>query len=88
MTNERRLLGRISINPKICGGRPCIKGHRIMVEQILDFLASGVSLEELCGEQYFPSITLDDVLACIAFAARCVQNDEIHFSEELVTSKR
>lgn len=85
---EHALLKRISINPKICGGRPCIKGHRIMVEQILDFLASGVSADELCSKQYFPSLTLRDIQACILFANQFVRNEDIHFSEELAAARR
>jgi uncharacterized protein (DUF433 family) len=65
--DERALLKRISINPQVCGGRPCIKGHRIPVELILDFLASGVSPQQLCSKWY-PDLTLQDIYACIAFA--------------------
>ncbi len=86
--DERTLLERISINPTICSGRPCIKGHRIMVEQILDFLASGVLPRALCSEAYFPSLTLEDVLACIAFARQFVGSEDIHFFEELTAGRR
>jgi len=53
------------------------------VELILDYLASGVSPAELCGKDYFPSLTLDDIRASIAFANRFVRN-----FEELAASKR
>ena len=84
---ERALLKRISINPKICGGRPCIKGHRIMAEQILELLASGVSPEEICSS-WFPSLDVRDVYACVAFASQLVRNEDIHFAEELAFSRR
>lgn len=61
------LLARISINPNVCFGKPCIKGHRIWVSLILDMLADGVSVEELLLD--YPGIDRDDVLACIAYGA-------------------
>ena len=58
---------RIVINPEICHGKPCIKGTRIWVSLILDFLASGDSIEEILQE--YPQLTREDVLACIAYGA-------------------
>lgn len=60
------LLGRISIDPKVCFGKPCIKGRRIWVSLVLDFLASGMSIEEVMA-QY--DLERDDVLACIGYGA-------------------
>ena len=77
------ILEHISINPNICHGKPCIKGHRIMVWQILDLLAAGIKPEEIIGENYFPQITLQDVYACIAYANQLVKNEEVHFFEEI-----
>ncbi|HAH19586.1 MAG TPA: antitoxin [Candidatus Omnitrophica bacterium] len=79
----KNLLKHISINPNICHGKPCIRGHRIMVWQILDLLSSGIKPEEIISDNYFPQITLKDVYACIAYANQLVQNEEIHFFEEL-----
>ena len=61
------LLGRISVDPNICFGKPCIRGTRIWVSLILDFLASGDSIEEIL-EQY-PQLRRDDILAAIAYGA-------------------
>jgi uncharacterized protein (DUF433 family) len=61
------LLSRISIDPNICFGKPCIKGHRIWVSMILEYLAGGVSIEELLEE--YPGIEHEDILACIAYGA-------------------
>jgi len=61
------LLERISINPNICFGKPCIRGTRIWVSLILDFLASGTSVDELLSE--YPSLTIEDVRAAIAYGA-------------------
>jgi uncharacterized protein (DUF433 family) len=66
MTREE-LLSRISIDPQVCFGKPCIRGHRIWVSLVLDLLASGVTTPEVL-EQY-PGIEEADVLACIAYGA-------------------
>ncbi len=58
---------RISINPAVCFGKPCIKGTRIWVSLVLDFLASGDSIDTILAE--YPQLTRDDVLACIAYGA-------------------
>ena len=60
MTREQ-LLERIWIDPNRCGGKPCIRGHRIWVSLILDLLASGTSKQEIL-EQY-PGLTEEDILA-------------------------
>jgi len=63
MTREE-LLNRISINPQVCFGKPCIKGRRIWVSLVLDFLASGMSIEQIMKEY---DVEREDVLACIAY---------------------
>ena len=65
MTREE-LLGRISIDPKVCFGKPCIRGRRIWVSLVLDFLAGGMTVEQVM-EEY--DLTREDVLACIAYGA-------------------
>lgn len=65
--NRDELLTRISINPNICFGKPCIKGHRIWVSLILDFLASGMSIPDLLEE--YPGLEEADIYACIAYGA-------------------
>ncbi|EFA70836.1 hypothetical protein CEP10_16500 [Cylindrospermopsis raciborskii S07] len=65
--NRQELLNRISINPQICFGKPCIKGHRIWVSLILDFLASGMTIPEILEE--YPQLEPQDILACIAYGA-------------------
>jgi len=62
-----KLLDRISVNPNICFGKPCIKGTRIWVSLILDFLANGMSIEEILQE--YPHLTELDIRACIAYGA-------------------
>ena len=65
------LLERISIDPGICGGKPCIKGTRIWVSLILDFLAEGMSEADLLGE--YPRLCHEDVLAAIAYGAEAAR---------------
>ncbi|MGH7455647.1 MAG: DUF433 domain-containing protein [bacterium] len=57
---------RISIHPNVCHGQACIKGTRIPVHQIVLMLANGVTIEDLLQE--YPSITRDDILACLEYA--------------------
>ncbi|MBI2339933.1 MAG: DUF433 domain-containing protein [Deltaproteobacteria bacterium] len=66
MTRDE-LLKKISINPDICFGKPCIKGHRIWVSLILDLLADRMSVPEILQE--YPGLTEEDILACIAYGA-------------------
>ena len=66
MTREE-LLSRITINPAVCFGKPCVRGHRIWVSLILDFLASGATKEELL--ESYPFLEEADILACIAYGA-------------------
>jgi len=66
MTRDE-LLSRITINPNVCFGKPCIRGHRIWVSLILDFLASGMTAQEILAD--YPDLTQEDILACIAYGA-------------------
>ncbi len=61
------LLNRISVDPRICGGKPCVRGTRIWVSLLLDFLASGSSMEEILGQ--YPQLAWEDLLAAIAYGA-------------------
>ena len=61
------LLERISVDPNVCFGKPCIRGTRIWVSLLLDFLAAGASVEEILAD--YPHLTREDVLAAIAYGA-------------------
>jgi uncharacterized protein (DUF433 family) len=61
------LLKRISIDPEVCFGKPCIRGTRIWVSLILDLLADGTSTEQVLEE--YPALKRDDILASIAYGA-------------------
>lgn len=58
---------RITIEPGKCGGRPCIRGMRITVYDVLSYLASGMSEEEILKD--FPYLEADDIRACLVYAA-------------------
>jgi uncharacterized protein (DUF433 family) len=59
------LLDRISVNPNICFGKPCIKGTRIWVSLILDFLATGETFETIL--ENYPQLKREDILACLDY---------------------
>ena len=65
----------ITIEPGKRGGKPCIRGMRITVQDILEYLASGMSIEEILED--FPYLTRDDILASLSFAAH-KENTEIY----------
>ena len=61
------LLERITIDPAVCGGKPCLRGTRIWVSLLLDLLAGGMTEAEILAE--YPQLTHEDVLAAIAYGA-------------------
>jgi uncharacterized protein (DUF433 family) len=58
---------RITFNPDQCGGRPCIRGMRIRVKDVLDLLAAGVSEADILAD--YPYLEAEDIRACLAYAA-------------------
>ena len=63
---------RIIIDPEICNGKPIVRGTRITAATVLEFLAAGDSIEEVL--EGYPSLTREDIYACLDFAARLVRN--------------
>ncbi|MFW5723808.1 MAG: DUF433 domain-containing protein [Halochromatium sp.] len=61
-------LHRITIDPELCGGRPCIRGLRIRVKDVLDLLAAGASREEVLED--YPYLEPEDIVAVLQYAAR------------------
>lgn len=74
MINEA-LLGRITANPEIFGGKPIIRGMRISVELILSLLAQGEKPEAILVD--FPDLEADDLRACLAYAHAVIANDTL-----------
>jgi uncharacterized protein (DUF433 family) len=73
MATQSNLLERITFNPLQCGGRPCIRGMRIRVSDVLDLLAAGATREEILAD--YPYLESDDITAALQFAAR--QSDHL-----------
>ncbi len=67
MGRREELLQRISIDPQVCFGKPCIRGTRIWVSLIMDNLAEGVTETELLAA--YPQLKSEDIRACLAYAA-------------------
>jgi uncharacterized protein (DUF433 family) len=70
------LLGRITIDPAICHGKPCIRGMRYPVESMLEYLAGGDSIDDVLQE--FPNLVRDDILACLEFAHQTLAARSAH----------
>jgi len=67
MTERDELLRRISIDPLVCGGQPCIRGTRIYIAIIVDALAEGLSPDEIIS--HYPQLSTDDIHAAQTYAA-------------------
>jgi len=81
--DEKKLLERITVNPKIFGGKPIIRGRRLAVEHVLGMLAAGDSMDTVL--EGYPWLERDDVLACLAYARKVVGHERV---EPLVTESR
>jgi uncharacterized protein (DUF433 family) len=66
------LLNRITVNPEVCGGRPCIRGLRVRVKDILDMLAGGATRAEILED--YPYLENDDITAALEFASRAADH--------------
>lgn len=72
---EQTLISRITVDPKIFGGKPIIRGHRLAVEHVLGMLAAGDSFDVLL--EGYPWLEREDLLACLAYARRVVGHERI-----------
>lgn len=73
--DEQALLQRITVNPKIFGGKPIIRGRRLAVEHVLGMLAAGDTVETILAG--YPWLERDDIRACLAYAHRLVGHERI-----------
>lgn len=73
--DERMELDRISVDHRMMGGVPCVAGTRIPVATVVALVAHGVSADQIVGD--YPQLTQADVLACLAYAARAVDDREL-----------
>jgi len=73
--DEKRILERITVNPKIFGGKPIIRGRRLAVEHILGMLAAGDTVETIL--EGYPWLEQEDIQACLVYARRMVGHERI-----------
>ena len=73
--NKKKLLERITINPKIFGGKPIVRGRRLAVEHVLGMLAAGDTPEVLL--KGYPWLTLEDIQACLLYARKVIGHERV-----------
>ena len=76
--SSENLLSRITVDPEICHGKPCVRGLRYPVESILEYLAGGNSVEDLLAE--FPDLEREDILACHEFSRQMLAAKSVHLT--------
>jgi uncharacterized protein (DUF433 family) len=72
---------RIAIDPKIYGGKPCIRGTRITVTMVLELIEDGLTFQHIIQDHY-PQLSEQDIRACLEYARAVVEGEEIHFVDE------
>ncbi len=70
---------RISVNPNVQHGKPCVAGTRIPVYAVLELLADGASFDEILRD-FYSDLTHEDIKACIRYATQLVKNEEVHLA--------
>jgi uncharacterized protein (DUF433 family) len=73
------MIERISVNPKIHFGKPCVAGTRITVQSVLELVNEGLSFTEII-ENYYPDLQVEDIRACLRYAIALVAAEEIHLN--------
>ncbi len=76
MRNEKGM-SRIVVDPRVRFGKPCIKGTRITVQEILELVNEGISFGKII-EEYYPELTEEDIKACIRYAIELISAEDIH----------
>jgi len=72
-------MDRITVNPKIHFGKPCVAGTRITVQSVLELVAEGFTFEQII-QDYFPDLHAEDIRSCIHYAIALVSAEEIHLT--------
>jgi len=70
---------RIAVDPRVHFGKPCIRGTRITVQNILELLDEGITFDEIV-KTYYPDLVIDDIRACIQYAIALVAAEDIHIT--------
>ena len=71
------MMERISVNPKVHFGKPCVAGTRITVQSVLELVNDGLSFEQI-RQDYYPDLTTEDIHACLQYAIALVAAEDIH----------
>jgi uncharacterized protein (DUF433 family) len=74
-----KLIARITVDPEVCGGRPCIRGYRLRVSDVLELLAAGAPRDEILAD--YPFLEDEDITAVLAYAARANDHPIIRAAE-------
>jgi uncharacterized protein (DUF433 family) len=74
--NAGALLGRITVDPRVMGGKPAIRGHRLAVEHLMDMMLAGDTISDIVAA--YPWLELADLHACLAYTGRCVANERLY----------
>ncbi len=67
---------RITIQPDVMGGKPCVRGTRIPVTMILDLIADDISFHQIIAE-YYPQLVIEDIQACVEYARNVIEIEDI-----------
>ncbi len=70
---------RIAVNPKVHFGKPCVAGTRITVQSVLELLDEGLGFQEIIRD-YYPTLTVQDIRACVQYAIALVAAEDIHLT--------
>jgi uncharacterized protein (DUF433 family) len=74
-------IDRITIDPNIYGGKPCIRGTRITVTMILELIEDGLTFQQIIDD-YYSQLSEQDIKACLEYARAVVEGEDIHFIDE------
>ena len=74
-------IDRITVDPNIYGGKPCIRGTRITVTMILELIEDGLTFRQVIDD-YYPQLSEQDIKACLEYARAVVEGEDIHFVDE------
>lgn len=72
------MIDRISVNPEIHFGKPCVAGTRITVQSVLELIDTGISFDKIV-QDYYPELALEDIHACLRYAIALVSSEDVHF---------
>jgi uncharacterized protein (DUF433 family) len=73
------MIDRITVDPAIHFGKPCIAGTRITVQSVLELVSEGITFKEII-QDYYPDLTIEDIRACISYAIALISAEDIHLT--------